>query len=66
MPLRNECDWFDTCERDAYAYVAHPDKGVIPVCAGHVTSYQLSPITFVDPPADTTAAASTTTTSKEN
>ncbi len=59
MALRNECDWFDTCERDAYAYVAHPDKGVIPVCAGHVNSYQLSPITFVN------SAAATTTTSKD-
>lgn len=47
MPLRDECEWFDTCEADAYAYVAHPDKGVIPACRKHVNDFRLSPITFV-------------------
>lgn len=48
MPLRDECEWFDTCEADAYAYVAHPDKGVIPACRKHVNDFRLSPITFVN------------------
>lgn len=50
--MRNECEWFEPCQRDAYAYCAHPDKGVIPVCAAHVNQFRLSPITFIETTTD--------------
>lgn len=37
----DECEWFDACRFDATGMAAHPDKGVIPVCAQHVDLFHI-------------------------
>ncbi len=35
------CDWFELCQEPSAGMAAHPDHGVIPVCATHVRLYRI-------------------------
>jgi hypothetical protein len=45
MPLTDECEWFERCDRPAAGHAAHPFHGVIPVCQSHVDAYAIPLIT---------------------